>query len=82
VQSEPRSLALLRAARKVRRRLGGGDPEEEEAPPKPRHMHWRTYHRLVEREDALLLAKEEEEWRTYTRLMERVERWHAARTGG
>lgn len=36
-------------AQKIRRRVGGSECLDEPFPPKPKGMHWKTYHRLESR---------------------------------
>ena len=58
-QREARDARGMRAARKIRERLGQDDGGHLQAPPdKPKGMHWRTYVDLVERCD----ARERESW--------------------
>ena len=45
-QQEDRPNRLMRAARKIRRRLGGDDNMMDFFPEKPKNMHWKTYRRL------------------------------------
>lgn len=43
----------------LRHRLGSAQSLEDPLPPKPKGMHWVTYRRLVERDEALA-----EQWQT------------------
>jgi hypothetical protein len=36
----------MRKSQKIIKRLGG-DPYGDRYPDKPKHMHWKTYHRLI-----------------------------------
>ena len=48
---------LLRKARRIRRRLGVDNPNLLlPSPSKPKHMHWQTFERLKEQEQAILIA--------------------------
>jgi hypothetical protein len=38
---------MMRKSRKIIKRLGG-DPYSDLYPKKPKHMHWKTYDRLIE----------------------------------
>jgi hypothetical protein len=46
-QSEPRYQRAIGRAQKIRMRLGGSASLNELFPPKPKGMHWKTYHRLM-----------------------------------
>jgi len=62
VQREPERLTLLRAAQKVRRRLGGNTDMDTPLLSKPRGMHQSTFSRLAMRENELLGSKVEADW--------------------
>ena len=52
-QSESKAERLLRKAERIRAKVGGSGIVFGDFPPKPKGMHWRTYHRLRdEAEDA------------------------------
>ena len=52
---EPAYQRALNQVEKLWKRLGGtGCAEVDEIPPKPRHMHWRTYRRLAAKYEELV----------------------------
>jgi hypothetical protein len=52
-QSEKPHDRGRRRSDRIRRRLGGSPYPEDPFPPKPRYMHWRTYHRIEELDEQL-----------------------------
>ena len=52
-QNESPMWRALSQAQKLRMRLGGSGSMDEPFPPKPRGMHWRTYHKLGARGNEL-----------------------------
>jgi hypothetical protein len=52
-QYESPAFRLIGRARKIRRRLGKAGRSGDPLPPKPRHMRWRTNHRLTRLVSAL-----------------------------
>lgn len=74
VQREPERLTLLRAAHKVRSRLGGDTEMETPIPSKPRGMHQSTYSCLSLKEHELLAKMWDADWHWLEKQMNSLRR--------